>query len=110
MLVNQNCWKTSPVYCSDEIIDWKDNPKWQQAEEKRLFEGWDYDSYENAFYKDDTFIYIGGTGNDNEISLRWGEYEWVIVTLNDFITLCNLAEVELNWNPENKQVKELNLI
>lgn len=92
-----------------------------QAEQKRLFEGWE------RFVSDDEYGYewkyksltveadvyfLKGTMNP---TLRFYCYDndngkeifMTFKTLNDFITVCNLAGIELTWNPNNQKVKGL---
>ena len=49
---------------------------------------------------------------DNSMRIRLNSYNAVTETpktLNDFITLCNLAGIELQWNSNNQKVKVLGL-
>lgn len=75
--------------------------KWQQSESLRLFEGWG----ENTCYD---VIHGGSKSAINEYKLMYcDEFVMAFETLNDFITLCNLEGIELQFNKSNETIKKL---
>lgn len=112
MLVNQHekyIYKQFETDKNHEYIIDRDNPEWQQAEQLRYFEGWRLatESGDNWYDCKDGFICF--------------EKDFIIIntfierehhkpqTLNDFITLCNLAGITLEFNKQNQTIINLNL-
>ena len=76
-------------------------PLIQQSESLRLFEGWK----ENTCYD---VIHGGSKVASNEYKLMYcDEFVMAFETLNDFITLCNLSGIELQFNESNETIKKL---
>jgi hypothetical protein len=59
---------------------------WQQAEERVLFEGWDRNSCYSVIKSDNGYKL-----------LYCDEFVMCFYTINDFITLCNLSEINLTF-------------
>ena len=98
MLVNP-----TPPYTNKEFEVYK--KEFAEAETKRLFEGWG--KKESWYYFKKVHIFVHGSS----FIFRsiYGD-ETTIKTLNDFITLCSLAGIELQWNTNNETLKGLNLV
>ncbi len=74
---------------------------WREHESLRLFEGWG----ENTCYD---VIHGGSKVASNEYKLMYcGEFVMAFETLNDFITLCNLEGIELQFNKSNETIRNL---
>lgn len=91
--------------------------KWQQSESLRLFEGWEENgelSFLYIYNKNHTVIVdfcetsICFRENDNyELNDYYFYCGYNNITLNDFIILCNLAGIELQFNKSNETIKKL---
>ena len=99
-------------------------PLIQQSESLRLFEGWRINKSEYAknvngniysmeegytdkvVYQDNNKFYIK-TGYSFDIDGYEYYYGLEFHTFNDFITLCNLAGIELRFNKSNETIKKL---
>jgi len=108
MLVNNIPNKDiKPENFEDEQVYAQCLDAYHQSESLRLFDGW----IEN--------LEIGKSWYDCKDGLIYFGKEYIIIntfidrefykprTLNDFITLCNLAGIELQWNESNPKVKEM---
>lgn len=102
MLVNPICDLTK-----GKVLDEK-GMKYNQAEQKRLFEGWEKTIGNDAeiHRTGDFSITIGKTYVKFYSLMECAEFARLPQSLNDFITLCNLAGIELDWNENNEFVKE----
>lgn len=93
----------------------ENNKLWQQAEQNRLFEGWalnEDDEYECQYSEVICKVLCIEMIRKNEIVndyylQRINNDSYRFYTLNDFITLCNLAGIELIWNENNETIKKL---
>ena len=80
-------------------------PLIQQAESLRLFEGWikhndnEYECDSVSVELVDDILWFAHI--DHTIAVGCAE------TLNDFITLCGLAGINLSWNNNNERIKKL---
>lgn len=102
MLVNPH--QINAVECVSQ-----DDPcimEWVKYESLRLFEGWDSSIYKiKQNYISD---YKGIIDEKYPYKLlQFGVYVMRFKTLNDFITLCNLAGIELQFNKSNETIKKL---
>lgn len=80
-------------------------PLIQQSESLRLFEGWELKD-ENIININRPIYYI----TQNSRGLRFCSASLGLMyfnTLNDFITLCNLAGIELRFNKSNETIRNL---
>lgn len=92
-------------------------PLIQQSESLRLFEGWEENgelSFLYIYNKNHTVIAdfcetsIRFRENDNyELNDYYFYCGYNNITLNDFITLCNLSGIELQFNKSNETIKKL---
>lgn len=77
------------------------NPLWQQAEEKRIFEGWEKYPNGDMILKADNKIALSYDGHNKHLTNYYNEFgesqSWKVKSLNDFITLCNLSEINLTF-------------
>jgi len=81
----------------DGVAFFANTPAWQQAESKRLFKGWEKDTKDDYCYE---FCKVFNMSSGFTLKCNSGDY-FEFKTPNDFITLCNLAGIELQWNESN---------
>lgn len=73
--------------------------EYQQAEEKVMFEGWEKYPNGDMILKADNKIALSYDGHNKHLTNYYNEFgesqSWEVKSLNDFITLCTLAGVDL---------------
>jgi hypothetical protein len=74
---------------------------WQQAEDKVIFEGWEKYPNGDMILKADNKIALSYDGHNKHLTNYYNEFgesqSWEVKSLNDFITLCNLSEINLTF-------------
>lgn len=90
--------------------------EWREAEGNRLFDGWEVnklDKFNHTYKFGIGFYHIAFWERELHLTVYSKpnkEIEFTVPhpkTLNDFITLCKTADMDLNWNANNESIKNL---